>query len=405
MSHSINPVLLDAPATAATTPRNFARSSGPGNGPTFDQHLASTATQGAAITSPAFAPASASSDNSPAAADGTDSIKPASSWRVNRDAADVGHDIDDFTFDDFLDVINPLQHIPIVGTIYRELSGDTIKPVTRVAGDVLFGALTGSLLVSGILSVVGAAYEQQTGEEPVMQVADALFGIKSSNAAPDTMLASADKPVDPAAPSDEEKTIKLAEAAPVAPPVSPAPVQAVSLDQKETPGAASPAATPVTKQPYGGVLDMSLIAQNQQPAKKLASTAQTPGVRIGNTIYTSPLMSSAARIAATQAAKAPVQTAAKAPETSLSAQATVSANPPSSVAALTAAPSAALSIPGASPSDDKTLGQMMRNSADASAAGHALPPDLVRDMMLMALDKYKTAGNLAPGEMNIGLPN
>ncbi|MDP6473864.1 MAG: hypothetical protein QF894_03030 [Alphaproteobacteria bacterium] len=33
---------------------------------------------------------------------------------------------DGFGFDDFLDLINPLQHIPIISTIYREITGDTI---------------------------------------------------------------------------------------------------------------------------------------------------------------------------------------------------------------------------------------------------------------------------------------
>ncbi|MGB6086494.1 MAG: hypothetical protein WBF74_07845, partial [Parvibaculum sp.] len=32
----------------------------------------------------------------------------------------------EFGFSDFLDVINPLQHIPIVSSIYRELTGDEL---------------------------------------------------------------------------------------------------------------------------------------------------------------------------------------------------------------------------------------------------------------------------------------
>ena len=33
---------------------------------------------------------------------------------------------DGFTFADFLDIINPLQHIPVLSTLYRHLTGDTI---------------------------------------------------------------------------------------------------------------------------------------------------------------------------------------------------------------------------------------------------------------------------------------
>ena len=39
---------------------------------------------------------------------------------------------DGFTFLDFLDIINPLQHIPIIGTLYRQMTGDTLDPGSRV---------------------------------------------------------------------------------------------------------------------------------------------------------------------------------------------------------------------------------------------------------------------------------
>ena len=41
---------------------------------------------------------------------------------------------DGFTFFDFLDIINPLQHIPVISTIYRSLTGDKIDPGSRIAG-------------------------------------------------------------------------------------------------------------------------------------------------------------------------------------------------------------------------------------------------------------------------------
>ena len=37
----------------------------------------------------------------------------------------------EFTFDDLIDVINPLQHLPIVSTIYRAITGDEITPHAR----------------------------------------------------------------------------------------------------------------------------------------------------------------------------------------------------------------------------------------------------------------------------------
>jgi hypothetical protein len=51
-------------------------------------------------------------------------------------------DDEPFSFWDLLDVINPLQHIPGVNTIYRELTGDTIKtPIKMIGATVLGGPI------------------------------------------------------------------------------------------------------------------------------------------------------------------------------------------------------------------------------------------------------------------------
>lgn len=61
---------------------------------------------------------------------------------------------DGFNFFDILDVINPLQHIPFVSTLYRALTGDTIAPASRVAGGALFGGPIGAAvaLVNSIVA-------------------------------------------------------------------------------------------------------------------------------------------------------------------------------------------------------------------------------------------------------------
>jgi hypothetical protein len=68
-------------------------------------------------------------------------------------------DDDGFGFDDLLDIINPLQHVPLVGTLYRELTGDEIEAPARIAGGALFGGLFGLL---GTLGTI--AYEGIVGE-------------------------------------------------------------------------------------------------------------------------------------------------------------------------------------------------------------------------------------------------
>lgn len=64
------------------------------------------------------------------------------------------------SFWDFLDVINPLQHIPIVGHIYREITGDTIQPASKVMGGILFGGVVG-----GMASLANAVVEEAKGKD------------------------------------------------------------------------------------------------------------------------------------------------------------------------------------------------------------------------------------------------
>ncbi|MGN6515095.1 MAG: hypothetical protein ACTHLR_04555 [Rhizomicrobium sp.] len=61
---------------------------------------------------------------------------------------------------DLLDVVNPLQHLPVVSTIYRAVTGDKIGDVEKVAGDTLYGGPIG--LVSSLADV---AFEKITGKD------------------------------------------------------------------------------------------------------------------------------------------------------------------------------------------------------------------------------------------------
>lgn len=67
---------------------------------------------------------------------------------------------DGFTFLDFLDVINPLQHIPLVSTLYRSFTGDSIDPGSRIAGGTLYGGPVGAGL-----AVANVALEEATGQD------------------------------------------------------------------------------------------------------------------------------------------------------------------------------------------------------------------------------------------------
>lgn len=48
-----------------------------------------------------------------------------------------------FSFHDFLSAINPLQYLPVVGAIYRGVTGDVIPDAVRDAGSLLVSGLMG----------------------------------------------------------------------------------------------------------------------------------------------------------------------------------------------------------------------------------------------------------------------
>jgi hypothetical protein len=66
----------------------------------------------------------------------------------------------DFSFHNLLAIVNPLQHIPVIGTLYRAITGDTIGAPERIAGDTLYGGLWGA-----ISSIADTAFEAVTGKD------------------------------------------------------------------------------------------------------------------------------------------------------------------------------------------------------------------------------------------------
>jgi hypothetical protein len=91
------------------------------------------------------------------------STKPVSLWEH-----------EDFGFADFLDIINPLQHIPIISTIYRNLTGDQIGMAPRVIGGALWGRIGG--FVTGVINSV---VEWFTGKDIGDHIYAAIFGTPS----------------------------------------------------------------------------------------------------------------------------------------------------------------------------------------------------------------------------------
>ena len=78
-------------------------------------------------------------------------------------------------FSDLLEIVNPLQHLPIISTLYRAITGDKIGSVEQIAGDTLFGGLYGA-----VSSFVNLAVKDLTGEDigsRILAFAENLTGI------------------------------------------------------------------------------------------------------------------------------------------------------------------------------------------------------------------------------------
>lgn len=74
----------------------------------------------------------------------------------------------------FFDYINPLQHLPVVGTVYRAVTGSTISPSARVVGGLLYGGPIGFAS-----SLVNAIVETASGKD-IGEHAMAAVGIGGS---------------------------------------------------------------------------------------------------------------------------------------------------------------------------------------------------------------------------------
>jgi hypothetical protein len=65
-----------------------------------------------------------------------------------------------FGFGDLVDIVNPLQHLPVIGTLYRNLTGDQIRPSSAILGGAVFGGFAGA---AG--SLVNVIIAEETGKD------------------------------------------------------------------------------------------------------------------------------------------------------------------------------------------------------------------------------------------------
>lgn len=95
------------------------------------------------------------------------SAKPASS--------EVSDD-DGISFTDVLSMLNPLQYLPVLGSIYRAATGDTIPEAVRDIGSLAVSAVTGGPIGVAI-SAAALALEKIVGIEPDQLAQKVLAGL------------------------------------------------------------------------------------------------------------------------------------------------------------------------------------------------------------------------------------
>ncbi|ALG74940.1 hypothetical protein VY88_25565 [Azospirillum thiophilum] len=80
-------------------------------------------------------------------------------------------------FGDLVDAVNPLQQLPVVSSVYREATGETISIPARLAGGFLFGGLPGL-----IGSAAMVAFEEVTGDSVLGHIGSLIDGEESATA-------------------------------------------------------------------------------------------------------------------------------------------------------------------------------------------------------------------------------
>ena len=75
------------------------------------------------------------------------------------------------SFWDLLDIINPLQHLPMISSVYRRITGDEIQPAMQFLGGMLYGGV-----FSAATAVASMIVEDVSGRDIGEHVVAMLFG-------------------------------------------------------------------------------------------------------------------------------------------------------------------------------------------------------------------------------------
>ena len=74
-----------------------------------------------------------------------------------------------FGISDLIDIINPLQHIPIVSNLYQSATGDTMGAIAQIVGGAIFGGPIGALTSAGMVAYKSAKESESSGSVDYLQ--------------------------------------------------------------------------------------------------------------------------------------------------------------------------------------------------------------------------------------------
>lgn len=296
----------------------------------------------------------------------------AASAPMPRNADGLPEPESDMSFWDVLDIVNPLQHIPIVNNIYRAVTGDEISAPARVMGGILFGGVIG-----GAAAIANAVLEQSTGQDLGGHMLASLGFEETGGPAPTAVAAA------PAATATAAATGNAAPATTGAPATPQTVAAATAAALRPTAAAVPPETAARTPPAAGGVPLREALASpvgEHRPGRMPAR----------DTIPANTMQAKQAAALANQ------QRFARLGEPpSAAARPTASATPPQPQPQPTA-PAAAAQPAVAAP-------QAAPQAADAGAAPAAVPPDMLPDVMLRNLAKYEAARRAAAAKTAPGV--
>lgn len=322
---------------------------------------------------------------------------------------------EDLSFWDLLDVVNPLQHLPIISTIYREITGDTIKPASRVIGGALFGGPVGAAA-----AVVTQAVEEGLG----LGEGETLLALFDSDETPAPAEAQSPTQLIAGYAAETAPAAAAATTAAATAPASTAPASAAPLALAEAPAATAgadarlhPAAAPAGFMPIRSTdyRPADVVTRMPVPEKRAAGlppkTHDPRALAMTATVPTAPASAAAlefgesdgyirvpskAQMAAAEATTTIVdqQTADAAVMRSLEAQGLqAEARKHPMLQGAASAPAAAAAV-----SEPVTGAAGYATAADSVAAAEAGPqqmPGWFDQAMMKALDRYQQTGSLS----------